>query len=218
MDIDSFLFKLKTVLTYMDLGERLKPVGGYLLEIQGYTLMLLASEGPGCGAIVELGSFMGKSTCCLALGAKQARREKVFAIDHFTGSPEHQAGGECEIREVVESGSTFPTFQANLRAFGVEDYVVPIVASSASAAATWTGPIRLLFIDADHSYEASRQDFELWSPHVVPGGLIAFHDIGHWEGVTRFYQELLETTKEFREIVGVAGLCVVERIAAAPVT
>jgi hypothetical protein len=47
----------------------------------------------------------------------------------------------------------------------------------------------------------------------VLGGLIAFHDIGDWEGVTRFYQELLRTSTEFVEVVNVAGLCVVKRIA-----
>ena len=34
-----------------------------------------------------------------------------------------------------------------------------------------------LFIDADHTYEGVRQDFELYSPLVNPGGLIAIHDI-----------------------------------------
>lgn len=217
MDYDSFLFKLKTVLTYMEIGDRMKPVDGYLLDIHAYTLMTLANEGPGSGAIVEIGSFMGKSTCCLAMGAKSAQREKVYAIDHFTGSPEHREGGDCEIPLLLATGTTFDKFMENVRSFDLEDYVIPIKASSEEAAATWSGPIRLLFIDADHSYEASRLDFELWSPHVVTGGLIAFHDIGHWDGVTQFYRDLLATTKEFREIVGVGGLNIIERSAPAPV-
>ena len=218
MDMDSFLYKLKIALNYMNLGERMKSIDGYLLDIQAYTLMTLAAEGPGCGAIVEIGSFMGKSTCCLAQGAKDAQREKVYAVDHFTGSPEHQAEAGCEIKELIEQGTTFHKFQENIRNFGVDDYVVPIKASSQEAAASWNGPIRLLFIDADHSYQASRLDFELWSPHVVQGGLIAFHDIGYWDGVTQFYKELLETNPEFREIVGVGGLCVVERLTPSALT
>ncbi len=216
MDYDSFLFKLKIALTYMDIGDRMKPVDGYLLDIHAFTLMTLANEGPGNGAIVEIGSFMGKSTCCLGMGTKSARREKVYAVDHFTGSPEHQAGGECEIPAIVETGTTFHKFQENIRNFDLEDYVVPIKASSEEAAANWSGPIRLLFIDADHTYEASRLDFALWSPHVVLGGLIAFHDIGHWEGVTQFYRDLLATTTEFKELVGIGGLSVIERVALPP--
>jgi cephalosporin hydroxylase len=38
-------------------------------------------------------------------------------------------------------------------------------------------PIDVLFIDGDHTYEGALRDFELYSPFVRPGGLIAFHDI-----------------------------------------
>jgi len=37
--------------------------------------------------------------------------------------------------------------------------------------------IDFLFIDGDHSYEGVRSDFEMYSPLVSDGGLIAFHDI-----------------------------------------
>lgn len=37
--------------------------------------------------------------------------------------------------------------------------------------------IDFLFIDADHSYEGVKKDFEMYSPLVRPGGIIAFHDI-----------------------------------------
>jgi predicted O-methyltransferase YrrM len=53
----------------------------------------------------------------------------------------------------------------------------------------------LLFIDADHTYEGVRSDFELYSPLVQPGGLIAFHDIaknqsGTEYGVFRLWNEI----------------------------
>lgn len=52
-----------------------------------------------------------------------------------------------------------------------------------------------LFIDGDHSYEGVKRDFELYSPLVREGGIIAFHDIApHWDypevGVTRFWDEI----------------------------
>ena len=34
-----------------------------------------------------------------------------------------------------------------------------------------------LFIDADHTYEGIKRDFELYSPLMKKGGIIAFHDI-----------------------------------------
>lgn len=34
----------------------------------------------------------------------------------------------------------------------------------------------VVFIDADHSYEACKTDYETWLPLVMPGGVIVFHD------------------------------------------
>jgi len=55
-------------------------------------------------------------------------------------------------------------------------------------------PIDFLFIDGDHSRDGVWQDFDLYSPLVAPGGLIAFHDVSpnpeEWtKGVARFWRE-----------------------------
>lgn len=47
---------------------------------------------------------------------------------------------------------------------------------SLDAAAHWDNPIDFLFIDADHAESACEADWNSWSPHVVRGGLVAFHD------------------------------------------
>jgi predicted O-methyltransferase YrrM len=57
-------------------------------------------------------------------------------------------------------------------------------------------PLDVLFIDADHSYEAVKRDYEIYSPLVRSGGLIALHDInprrsgGIFGEVPRFWAEL----------------------------
>jgi predicted O-methyltransferase YrrM len=38
-------------------------------------------------------------------------------------------------------------------------------------------PLDFLFIDGDHSYDGVKRDFELYSPLVRKGGLIALHDV-----------------------------------------
>ena len=43
------------------------------------------------------------------------------------------------------------------------------------------GPYDFVFIDADHTYDAGRQDWENYSPMVASGGLIALHDIRRYE-------------------------------------
>lgn len=207
----TLMFRLRTVLDFYQMSIRTKEIDGYLDDVQGYLLALMAEQGPGIGEIVEIGSFKGRSTCWLAYGTKIAGREHVTAIDPFTGSPEHQPGMSCVDMDLAAQGSTLPIFRQNVRKMDLDLYVAPIVATSEKAAKDWSRPIRLLFIDGDHSYGGVKQDFELWSRHVVAGGLIAFHDVGHWDGVTQFYREFMATTNSYEEVLDLFGLAVVEK-------
>ncbi|CAD6491115.1 MAG: Methyltransferase domain protein [Candidatus Argoarchaeum ethanivorans] len=65
--------------------------------------------------------------------------------------------------------------------------------------------IDFLFIDGDHTYEGVKKDFQMCSPLVKNGGIIAFHDIvpGLKEnvgGVPKFWQEIKSECK-YLEIV-----------------
>ncbi len=44
------------------------------------------------------------------------------------------------------------------------------------------GRLDFLFIDGDHSYNGVKMDFEMYSPLVKKGGIIAFHDIAENRG------------------------------------
>lgn len=54
---------------------------------------------------------------------------------------------------------------------------------------SWTLPIKVLFIDGDHSYEQVKNDYEKYSPFVVKDGWIFFHDADSG-GVLTFLEEL----------------------------
>jgi predicted O-methyltransferase YrrM len=62
-------------------------------------------------------------------------------------------------------------------------------------------PADLIFIDADHSYEASLLDWTIWREHVRSGGVIAFHDsaIGTGAGCERMVREHVATDTAFTE-------------------
>jgi predicted O-methyltransferase YrrM len=67
--------------------------------------------------------------------------------------------------------------------------------SPATANAVQADQIDLLFLDGDHTYEGVKADWDLWSPLVRPGGIIAFHDTvetewAHEPGVVRLVSEL----------------------------
>ena len=211
--MDSFILKLQAITECANISHSLADTEGFLLDAEGYALMQLAANGHGIGEILEVGSYMGRSASWMALGSKRTHRERITAVDHFRGSPEQQAGQDCESKVIVEEGSTFPRFMSNLRRIGVDDHVDPVVASSEEAVRNWTKPIRLLFIDGDHTYEESRRDFELWSPFVVTGGYVCFHDIGNAPGVTQYHQELLKQTKQYSHIVTVVSLSVLQKTA-----
>jgi predicted O-methyltransferase YrrM len=164
---------------------------GFLTLNEGYTLMHFASVGRSHAAVVEIGSFMGKSTCWLAAGCRRRGFGSVVAVDHFRGSPEHQAGGQQETQEVVSGQGTRAVFDAHIAAYGMTD-IVRVRVTNSTDTGGWHEPIRMLFIDGDHSYAATAADFAAWRPYVEPGGLICFHDYEnpqYLDGVTRFVQE-----------------------------
>jgi predicted O-methyltransferase YrrM len=79
-------------------------------------------------------------------------------------------------------------------------------------------PLDFLFIDGDHRYEGAKADFELYSPLVRPGGLIAFHDIcpdhktlygketGCYAGeVYKLWAELKQQYPEHEELIQAQG-------------
>ena len=120
------------------------------------------------GVIVEIGSWQGRSTVCIAQGSKQGKHAQVYAIDSFTGSIENQRPGL--------KVWTLDDFKNNLAKAGVADIVTTIVGTSEDAAKNWNKPIEFLFIDGDHEYAAVEKDFLLYSPHLIDGGIVAFHD------------------------------------------
>lgn len=54
--------------------------------------------------------------------------------------------------------------------------VVWIESFSHDAARGWDRPVDCLLVDGDHLEEAVEQDWNDWVPHVVKGGVVAFHD------------------------------------------
>jgi cephalosporin hydroxylase len=64
--------------------------------------------------------------------------------------------------------------------------------------------LSLVFLDADHSYEATREAFLLYAPKVEQGGHVAFHDAkgDGWPGVEEFVAEL-RSNQAWRELPAV---------------
>lgn len=129
-----------------------------------YTLAKRATRG----AIVEVGSYRGRSTVALALGSREGAQAPVYAVDPhapFVGA----LGGVFGPHDRVQ-------FLQNVLAAGVAEVVHPVALPSTVASRAWSGPIAVLFLDGDHTLDAVARDVEAWLPHVPPGGIVVFHD------------------------------------------
>ena len=164
----------------MQLSLDIDEIRGFLDPDEGRALFEYLLSVADLGPALEVGSYCGKSTIYLGTACQQ-KAVSLYAIDHHRGSEEHQPGEEYHETDLFDADAglmdTFREFRHNMRAARLEDTVVPIVAPSDIAARNWHTPLSFIFIDGGHSLEAAMNDYRSWSSHVVPGGILAIHDI-----------------------------------------
>ena len=107
---------------------------------------------PNDGIIVEIGTFKG-GTSFLMHTATRGRNVKIYTVDIAPHSKAYENLKETDVNIWVRS--------------------------SEEAAVKWRSSrekIDLLFIDGDHEFKHVFHDFNMWIPHLKPGGLVVFHD------------------------------------------
>lgn len=159
-----------------DQWERAARAHGWYEQNEAELLYRLVA-GPWC----EVGCWKGRSTAVLAQTGFPG-----WAVDWFKGSSEH---GDVD---------TYDEFRAHMSGYTN----VTVLRMRAEDAVKYVdGPVNLLHLDAEHSYEATASVFVLYAPLVVKGGHCVLHDawspgggrkIGRtpWPGVTKFALEL----------------------------
>lgn len=155
-------------------------VKGFLAEAEAEALYRFAFAASAQGPCLEIGSYCGLSS--LYLAAACAKNGSVlYALDHHRGSEEHQPGEPYHDSELFDAKrgvfDTFQVFRSNIEQFNLDEYVIPIVASSQLVCQHWQVPLSMLFIDGGHSDEATLHDFLNWPQHLNKGGILAVHDI-----------------------------------------
>jgi predicted O-methyltransferase YrrM len=184
--------------------EDIQKLPGMLSNTEVECLFHLGQFNDCQGVIVEIGSWKGKSTVALALGAAKVCDEKIYAIDPHLVMPE-----EGYLTD------TKAEFLANLQTAGVADRVVPMIMTSAAAAQGWQKPVRLLWIDGDHRYASANLDFLLWEPHLVEGGILAMHDTIRKPGPKRVLWEHVFRSNRFQEIAILDNITAVRKVSRA---
>jgi predicted O-methyltransferase YrrM len=181
-----------------DIWPLVDRVSGYLSDLEAFflyeTARTLKGATVGMNApvfgdshVVEIGSYKGRSAVAIGHGLKanENGNYRLICVDPFL--------------DEKRDPDLAAAFRDNVREGGVSDIVDIMPEFSSEAAKAWPNErgVAMLWIDGNHEYENVRDDFLLWSRHLVPGGVVAFHDwylIGVREAITRhvfsvdFYQ------------------------------
>lgn len=175
----------------LTLRRILATIPGEISEREGLGLAWLAAQVEGGTSIVEIGSYMGRSTCYLAEGALRSEFEEddvvpVHAVDLWEEAPWPQYADPLNRQ----------AFREAISALRLDQIVVAKPGDSLAIAGAWTGaPIGLLFVDGNHYFDPVVADYQAWQRHIAPGGILALHDAAdpHW-GVRQAIDEVILPT------------------------
>src|ERR1700740_3446948 len=117
-------------------------VPGFLGDSEARFLAMLAACAPAGGAIVEIGSYKGKSTVLLASVAAHYGLGPVVAVDPHTAP-------SITDPKLAPGESSFEEFTAGLRSAKLQAHVEVHRAFSREVAKGWNRPLRLLLICRD---------------------------------------------------------------------
>jgi predicted O-methyltransferase YrrM len=176
------------------------------LEEQAF-LYRLATQIPPNATAIEIGSWIGHSTCIIGVALRGANA-RCYAIDAFTGLSTISSEVPYYknfLTKVSPTLSQRELFDLHLKRFNLQDKVTAIPADSAQAAALLPpgiSAVDFIFIDGGHALDVVRKDIELYVPLVASGGVIVFHDFSSECGVPQAVWEAIQHGT-FRELIGI---------------
>ena len=186
-------------------------IDGWLSRSEAELLYNLAHNAD--GPIVEIGSYLGRSTSALALGSLSGRKQVIYAIDPFIGT----GGGNRQTSLNNDPSTLAPTpamLRSNLDSVGVNGTVRIISKRSEEAIGDVPASISLLFVDGQHDYESVCKDLENYLPRIKRGGFVVLHDVTNADmGVVRAVEDkLVSRPNQWRSIDRVGSACIFRRV------
>lgn len=161
---------------------------GYALQISGWMdfeeLFWLAAQASKSKSICEIGSWQGRSTRALVDNTPGT----VLAVDTWAGTD-----NEVDNARTTDPDALFQTFQDNMVGVpeGKLSFIRSLSVDAAKICKKQNQQFDMIFIDADHSYDAVKADILAWFPLLIGGGIICGHDYSYvWPGVVQAVNEL----------------------------
>ena len=131
-------------------------VHGWLTPSEGEKLQELARGRK----VLEIGTWKGRSACCMAVTAAQ-----VTTVDTHAGDAE------------IGPADTFDLFEENVKACGAFSKIEPIKGDIKDVASYLLNRrFEMIFIDGSHDAESVQHDTQLAAQLLMPGGVIVWHD------------------------------------------
>jgi hypothetical protein len=136
----------------------------------------IVRECPVGGTIVEIGCFMGKSTCFLAVDAHNSGKNiKVVAADVFYVLPKDHACFTKYGCEISVDGSTYGICKKNVESTGAKvDLRKQDGIQMSEEFSNWS--VFGCFIDASHTYGQTMKMLVSWWPKILENGFLCGHD------------------------------------------
>ncbi len=145
---------------FADALAKAAAIEGYTSTVELALLHHLAVVAPARGSVVEIGSYLGRSSVVLADACRRAQCGQLVAVDLHTAALGYRDRPPRDTRQ---------EFLDNVAEAGVDEHVRLVHRDSADAGHAWDGgPVRMLFIDGWHSTEAVLADARAWAPHCAP--------------------------------------------------
>ena len=144
-------------------------------------------EVPSESTVVEVGCFMGRSTCYIGeLIKKSNKNVKFYAIDTFEGSQTEQCHIDISSQLSANNSSFFQEYKKHLDYCKVDQYVQTIRDTSLNSCNKFDdGSIDIVYIDASHQYSDVLDDIAAWYPKLKQNGIICGDDYHHFPGVSK---------------------------------
>jgi len=146
---------------------------------------------PQKGVIVEIGSWKGGSSVELAKANKKyEKKASLYCIDTW----DYREGyNHPELCKLAKGEDIYEAFKNNMR-----DYSCTVLKglSEMFLKQFENESVDLIFLDADHSYEAVKQDISNWWLKLRHDGIFCGHDYGRTEyGVTEAVNEFWDNVE-----------------------
>lgn len=131
--------------------------------------------------IIEVGTWKGQSAFTMAEACRKRQLQTaIICVDTWLGSPEHWITWPEELKRRNGYPQLYYLFLENVVRRNLCETIVPLPTTSTVAAALLDRQgVRadLIYIDANHEYDAVLSDMEHYFRLLAPGGLLFGHDL-----------------------------------------